>query len=213
MPRTSQFVPKGSTPNTPTHYPVVDQPNTPSMESNAMALAEKAGNAPGNAPVDPHGTPALLRTEHEINAGKEAIARHQESLNAARERSQQENAPAEEQNRDRLLGVDELEDGTPFVRDVTTDMTPVTLEDGSQARVPKRVADEARARTHARSADMGTGKMARGVDPRDPKVRQEEYSPDLDRNTPKGPATMGVAEGEQVGPTGTEPNPDNARLP
>jgi hypothetical protein len=117
------------------------------------------------------------------------------------------NAPAEEQNRDKSLGVDELEDGTPFVRDATTDMTPVTLEDGSQARVPKRVADEARARNHARSADMGTGKMARGVDPRDPRVRKEEYSPDLDRNTPKGPATMGVAEeGAQDARSAQEPN-------
>jgi hypothetical protein len=211
MPRTSQFVPKGSTPNTPTHYPVVDQPNTPSMESNAMALAEKAGNAPGNAPTDPHGTPALLRTQDEIKAGQEAVGRHTEALNAARERSQQ--AQNEEQNRDDALGVEELEDGTPFVRDATADMTPVTLEDGSQARVPKRVADEARARNFSRSADIGTGKMARGVDPRDPKVRQEEYSPDLDRNTPKGPATMGVAKNEGQGPTGEEPNPENARVP
>jgi hypothetical protein len=41
---------------------------------------------------------------------------------------------------------------------------------------------------------MGTGKMARGVDPRDPAVRAEEAHPDVDRNTPRGPATVGQAK-------------------
>lgn len=206
MPRTSQFVPKGWTPNTPNHYPVTDQPNTPSIESNAMALAEKAGMQN----VDPHGIPSLLRTEEEINAGREAIARHAESLDAARNRAREADEAAAREETERKGVVEAMDDGTPIVRDTHADMTPVTLEDGSQARVPKRVADAARSADRARSADIGTGKLARGVDPRDPKVRAEEAHPEIDRNTPRGPATMGVAE---RGESGEEPNPENPRLP
>jgi hypothetical protein len=207
MPRISQFVPQGATPNTPNHYPVTDQPNTPSMESNAMAVAEKAGTN-----QDPsHATPALLRTEEEINAGREAVQRHTQALESARNAQREAD---EKQTGERAERHSEtLESGEPLVRDAHADMTPVTLEDGSQARVPSEVADAARSADRARSADIGTGKFPRGVDPRNPKVRKEEAHPDLDRNTPRGPASLGIDEGESGQRSGVEENPDNARLP
>jgi hypothetical protein len=206
MPRTSQFVPQGSTPNTPNHYPVTDQPNTPSMESNAMAVAEKAATN-----QDPsHATPALLRTEEEINAGREAVSRHAAALESAKNAQREADESREGERMERK--VETLEGGAPIVRDTHADMTPVTLEDGSQARVPREAADEARSAERARSADIGTGKFPRGVDPRNPRVRKEEAHPELDRNTPRGPASVGINE-DAAGPSGVEENPENPRLP
>lgn len=195
MPRTSQFVPGAKTgtaaPNTPNHHPLVDQPNTPAMEASAQAMASSSLPA-DQTPAQP--TPVIERTQAEMDAGRAAVQRHAEA-HAMFKRAAEEAAPREQE--DRAQAFDTLDDGTPMVRDVVGDTTPVTLEDGSQARVPRQVADEARAADRARSADMGTGKMARGVDPRDARVREEEASPDLDRNTPKGPATLGVADRKQ----------------
>jgi hypothetical protein len=175
----------GQTPNTPNNYGLVDQPNTPAVEANAQVL--RSGNLPSQF-GEPQGGPVLERTNAEIEAGRKAVQAHQE--NAERLRSTQEEQRNEEQT---LVEEDaKLEDGTPLVRDPHADMTPVTLEDGSQARVPRKVADAARAEDHGRSADLGTGKFPRGVDPRDPAVREEETNPDVDRNTPKGPVSAGV---------------------
>jgi hypothetical protein len=175
----------GQTPNTPNNYPLVDQPNTPAIEANAQVL--RSGDLPSQFGV-PQGGPALERTNAEVEAGRKAVSMHQEQ--ADKLRSTQEEQAKEEA--DTAQEDAQLHDGTPLVRDPHADMTPVTLEDGSQARVPRRVADAARAEDHGRSADLGTGKFPRSVDPRDPAVREEETNPDVDRNTPKGPVSAGV---------------------
>jgi hypothetical protein len=186
MPRTSQFVPKGTaTPNTPNHHPLVDQPNTPAMEASAQAMASSSLPA-DQTPAAP--TPIMERTRREMEVGRDAIERHA-SVHDDFKRASAEADPAA--NAEPPQAFDTLDDGTPVIKDVAGDTTPVTLEDGTQGRVPRQVADAARSADRARSADVGTGKLARGVDPRNPAVREEEAHPDVDRNTPRGPATLG----------------------